>query len=433
MKLYKFILLMLICPFTFAGTVDGGGAGFGFLNDFSRSAWFVNFNNPNYPHLEEISYCIEIKNESSKFSKSDIDIAFQNSVKRWKNYFVEKEFNKVKYFFGIQIQYITKFRREKCSDSTRLRILVSNTEDFTNEFEELKVYFHDLLTFDAYAKKIKDRKGVLWLSNNSFERSIYDWNLENLELIISHELGHIFGFKHISNTIMDFAITSILINKETLNNLELYESFLEIKDSVLKDLEWGNHLVDYSKFEHLNRLKTHKAYFGNDDLKLNKELFQKLFDINVKEEEILSTLSIAENFKHKDGQNLKLSNSEVSIVLNLNIDFENSITGYYSDLLSVEFQLPILGGVLEEDKKNYLLGIDAPKIFTYFGEAIWKNKSIPIILVVNGHLKNMKSIFADQMISKNPIQLFTIVNGKRFPLFNDTFLFKMGNLEKMYE
>ncbi len=206
-----------------AGSAHGGGE----TNDLNRCMWFQG--------ERTIKYCLHVAPDFGTTERK-VETAFLNAVGVWKKYISDLLTIPIMYKPAVIFQ-----RASLCQGEQDLDLY------FGVEPEKVKAEKKNYLTPVAFTKKeIYDiahhwSKGYLWVAKGMSipiddERNTPkmgpDWtSFTRLQSILTHELGHLYGNDHISNTIMDDYVPKMVLNSPN-ESIESTPRMLEIDHGV---------------------------------------------------------------------------------------------------------------------------------------------------------------------------------------------------------
>jgi hypothetical protein len=180
------------------GSVSSFGGG-DTADERKFAAWFY--------QDEEIVTCYN-SIETFGVSNETIEASIRNSIKRWQNYFDEKQINS-----DLSKPISTNFNfRGKCRGGERLVFFFGTGPIFSGLLDlRARQNLYNPVAFTNKTHLQKDLMGakgyIRFVAPQTYTLdsgvSYPDWSKgNNLEFFILHEIGHILGFKHISGTIM---------------------------------------------------------------------------------------------------------------------------------------------------------------------------------------------------------------------------------------
>lgn len=200
------------------GAMDGGGTGG--IREEEGAAWFYQDKSSG-----AISVCIK-RSPKFKASLSDIKQVIQVSFNTWDAYIQQANIYHREDDNGNQIPYpknlkiLTRIKFEKCSPNTELTFYFGLKDKRVNEvlsgLNSLKGFafrkYEDIDSINGTSK------GIVWIFDpvdtpEDISDDIYfDWSqTKYLQAIVNHEVGHIMGVGHYSNTIMQQDLKDLFI------------------------------------------------------------------------------------------------------------------------------------------------------------------------------------------------------------------------------
>lgn len=186
----------------FAGNSSGGGAEF---ITTERNPWFIG----NAP----VRYCVE--RSTTTFSPNDaaIDAALQSALANWAQTISAMRPAPTTFdiFAGSAKNLTTSFIREVCNESTELHFFFGVSNQLIRE--SLQHLAHYTLSFakqTEFDPLLGRAKGIIWLSGDIGPEAFQGphrpgefWGFgASLYNVLLHEIGHVYGFGHSSNGIM---------------------------------------------------------------------------------------------------------------------------------------------------------------------------------------------------------------------------------------
>ncbi len=179
------------------GGMDSGG---GALLKDSQNPWFVQ-------NIKSVSYCIEADYSTFRYSEEELDHLIQSAFRFWKTEFAA---SRKTTDFEVATQ---NFIKVNCSDEVDLRFQFGVLSQ-----QQLKRHGNDPREFVSYAALTKyDRvnlkgRGYIYVSSDNgdlkFRGDNYRediWHLKKggyLFFALAHELGHVFGVKHLEQSLL---------------------------------------------------------------------------------------------------------------------------------------------------------------------------------------------------------------------------------------
>lgn len=233
-----FISIILFFTNSFAGGVNGGGTDH--LPPDFNAAWFLD-GKP----ARSVSVCIKHDPEQFPMNPELIKAPFLKAVGRWKDYISLRGINDEQIrdddIDPVYLSLVTDFQFiDNCSQAD-LEIYLGLV---TPEIEQIKNSMFDPYAFvyrDSYDRKKGWGKGKMWLKGKN-EKGEFFWDKNdflNLEGILLHELGHVFGIEHMEGTVMD-AEFSEKLNIYPLSSDDFMYQWLKY---YMTNIDWHNELV----------------------------------------------------------------------------------------------------------------------------------------------------------------------------------------------
>lgn len=216
------------------GTDRGNGADV--ESPIANSAWYAD------PE-RVVKYCMEV---SPGFGVT-ADVAhgtFQRAVARWAEYYKNKEFVLIYRKVGLSFKFQ---RSNECDGEQDLTIYLGVKSD---ETEKAAGAFDKPWAFSVqkeYDAKSRWGKGYMWFADAGIYSSGRkpfskqpDWTRSgSLEVLMTHELGHVFGIGHIAGTIMDEGIAKTVVGKVKNENVPRWKFEIDQTMELLGGLYSG--------------------------------------------------------------------------------------------------------------------------------------------------------------------------------------------------
>lgn len=213
----KFMVLLLISTHSMAslfGGVDGGGA-----DQYSESfgsAWFLE----GEKKKRVITYCLEKDEISFPISNEKIKSSLKKAFDTWKAY-IDKydiEYDNVEDSKSPTLNMVKDISYQStCSQKTDLVLYLGKTNKIIDNIKKV-MNKPAALTHRVNYKQSKGwSRGFIWINSN-FKVYMSDkltWNQNhNLDGLLLHEVGHIFGVEHQVGTVMEKNFTDKFINHD---------------------------------------------------------------------------------------------------------------------------------------------------------------------------------------------------------------------------
>lgn len=204
--------------------------GIDYYDESTSSAWFLG-------KEKIIQYCIY---RMANFEKSELDLeqTIQESFLKWSQYIKNKKIGTSSQTFpGFSI---TAHNQGACNGHEDIKFFfgVPSSDPMVKDY---LIQFNEPIAAairTSYNQNDKWGKGIVWISPsgaiadrdrnlnknylNPHEQKFPDWNLSHtVEGVLLHELGHIYGNSHVSATIMDEKLHSIL--RDSRENMRKYQ------------------------------------------------------------------------------------------------------------------------------------------------------------------------------------------------------------------
>lgn len=184
----KLFIFLILFPFTLLASGNGmTSSGMDdYLNDQGQVPWFVNQN--------KFGVCLEV-DKGSVFKESVYLEMVKRSLLKWNNFILSNNIKNRHLSFELNL---------KCVGKEDLKIIIAVKNEMVKKV--LDYEFDHTYAFSKLIKKpsrIHNGKGIIWINNPLDTKSIFGLNPLMVEVSILHEIGHVFGFGHLKNTVMD--------------------------------------------------------------------------------------------------------------------------------------------------------------------------------------------------------------------------------------
>lgn len=197
-----FLLAMATAGQVCAEEKEGGGS-FAQGGDYHAenfNPWFLS----SEKNVKPITYCVRASKDYP--GRTMLNGLVQEAIKKWQDFFGNYGLND--YFFLINRQnqlkkwhLVTQFQEMPCESDPEIQFLFDVNHpllDIPREGPEAYIARAVRGPFDHETFR---NKGVLWFA--PFTNGYYDDGVKNIEHMILHELGHVFGFPHGSVAVMN--------------------------------------------------------------------------------------------------------------------------------------------------------------------------------------------------------------------------------------
>ncbi|MES2769004.1 MAG: hypothetical protein V4596_07655 [Bdellovibrionota bacterium] len=221
------------------GGERGNGADYHYIGE--NNPWFVDLHkNGN----KVIKYCVELS-PTFDFSHDQIKQLIEKSFNTWENYFKEKDLNE-------PALLVTKNKKLNSCDGTEDIAFYFGIKD-----ERVKKYEYKFNESLGYSVRTENNnsdiwsKGFIWIASPGSIKPDYpnedlfypDWTLgNNLQGILIHELGHVYGISHAPGTIMSddfFKLIDLRIsytpNESALENIDHTKELILDRKKIKKE------------------------------------------------------------------------------------------------------------------------------------------------------------------------------------------------------
>jgi hypothetical protein len=202
--------------FAAASSGDGGGwsgNGGGGDRDDSDNVWFIGD--------QTIKYCV-VKDKSYPVSDQDLIKMIDSGVQKWLDFFQKYNLLNNDFAFGYDFKRLNNITfhddlnrglskdfvlTNDCNDA-RLQFLFGVENSVIQEFKKFSSAEHayGLAIRESFDHVIFNHKGFVWV--DSFSK-----DSKEIDHILLHEIGHVFGMKHDSVPVMDERLTSFVGKK----------------------------------------------------------------------------------------------------------------------------------------------------------------------------------------------------------------------------
>jgi len=209
-----------------AGGIDSGGGSI--PNATDGAAWFLEESeNP-----KTIDACLDLASNFG-MSKKEVEATIDWAFKEWSDYVVKKNVNSNAVRPAQtpkDFRPATKLNLSSCTSNTDLRFVIG--KDPNAQFKVSRNQL-GLAHRDSYDLNSLWGKGYVWVSEEKdlSKEQVLIWSKKKLQIILLHELGHVFGVPHFSNTAMSETLIDRLVFKDDSDTNSYFQK-LEIELGV---------------------------------------------------------------------------------------------------------------------------------------------------------------------------------------------------------
>lgn len=203
MKKYFFITLALISFNTFSGHETGNGG------DYYRKtygdAWFRD-------EAKTIKVCFELSPQFKLNDEEKLKDYISYSMSTWKEYLKKQNIDAR---WNSRLKITTNFQVEiECNGSEDLTFYFGVINPLIKK--DMTRYYRPM-AFSSRTKAIKEdkwTKGYVWVQVGDKIPDFKGWSASSLKRILLHEVGHIYGNDHVSETIMRKDIAHAIVEDQ---------------------------------------------------------------------------------------------------------------------------------------------------------------------------------------------------------------------------
>lgn len=221
---YLFLIFICLIPNLLnAGGVSGGGVVF---NEFDLGPWF----NEN----DTITYCVNAKLTQDNIK--ELNTAIQFGFKYWKNQFKDAISTTAYPTNHIEFSYRNFYQNQKlvmAESCNQKNVNLVFQIGILNENQKKELPNDRTHIAAAYTKKEHGKNGgFIFISDLIYESKDENkkFSLQFLNIAIIHELGHVFGIRHVDRSVMDERLLS------EINKTKKFPDFLNYPHQDISSL-----------------------------------------------------------------------------------------------------------------------------------------------------------------------------------------------------
>lgn len=192
-----------------AAISSGGGLAF---EPYSNNPWFVE-------NTKVVHYCV-MQDDSSGIEEGHLTNLIQSSIKLWQQTLTKASYSSDAIAHSLRVGTQEFIKDSKCDENTDIRFQFGILEENQREFIAYPKRTIGFAQKTSYDSKNLRAKGFVYIKTSDNDGAQFCEPV--LKVILVHELGHVFGFRH--------AARQYLVMGETFLN-QLVSRYGENKDS----------------------------------------------------------------------------------------------------------------------------------------------------------------------------------------------------------